>query len=102
TSAHRNRRRVPRKSHCVSQRYGRAWALQGTVPALRTEGATHSLRVERNELLSQVSDGRQASRRSRTLAPVARGLAEVYRRTFLTRVFRQPHKLFTKTRARIC
>ena len=48
---------------------------QQPCPALRREDTAHSLRSERDQLLSYLPDRRKAARRSQPLAIVARGLA---------------------------
>ena len=72
---------VSGKGHGVSRGDGGSRPLRQAVPRLRHARATHRLRGERGELLREVSDGREASRRpspvaaaSRRLAPDTRGV----------------------------
>src|SRR2546423_2715313 len=53
------------------------------MPRLRYAGAAYSLRRQRDQLLSALSDGRKAARRSRAVAIVEAGLAQVDRRADL-------------------
>ena len=76
-----NRRRVSREGHGVSRRHGRARTIRQALSGLRHAGAADSLRRERSQLLSDLSDRRQAAGRSIAVAPAEGRLAALARGT---------------------
>src|SRR5436190_1037886 len=78
--ASRERRGVSEQGHGVPCRNGRARPLSSAVPGLRDESPADPLRRQRDELLSALSDRREAARGSLAVEAAQERLAEVDRR----------------------
>ena len=74
------RGRIPGESHGVPHRHGGARSLRAAVPGMRSAGAAHPLRRQRDQLLRALPDRRPAAGRSRAVAPAEAGLAAQHRR----------------------
>src|SRR5690242_6965891 len=75
--ARRSRGGVSRESDGISGRDGGARPLRQTVSGVRDASTADSLCGQRDELLPDLSDRRQATRRSGAVASPQGGLAEV-------------------------
>jgi len=74
------RGRIPGESHGVPHRHGGARSLRAAVPGMRSAGAAHPLRRQRDQLLRALPDRRPAAGRPRAVAPAEAGLAAQHRR----------------------